>query len=380
MKSFFKNFFLSLFFYSFVLSADSNSDLLNSAGIGDLEGVKKSLAKKANINAKDSIGTTALMFAANNDHFQVVKFLVDNNADVLAQNYKGWRASLLAGVRANTFIQKYLEEIEKNIAESRTTGIVLSVSGDVFWGNKKLQAGDRILEKQTIYVSQNATCDLQVKQSESEFNLRLRGNSVFTFQFKEVEGGSIFSGYLKQGSMLVKVGKIFSGEKVQTLTPTSVAYFNGSSLYEVNVDSEDNSKISVLEGVIKVRIRATEIEEDEVFEKTPEVRTLVSSLENNEQVIMKGSYIDLPHKKQKEILEKANAETLYKRATTKEFSTDVIPILTLTNSEKPTIKNLPIPYVSAKEKESAGLIGIEPAKLKNASETQKILQLIGSRK
>ena len=95
---------------------------------------------------------------------------------------------------------------------------------------------------------------------------------------------------------------------------------------------------------------------------------------------MKGSYIDLPHKKQKEILEKANAETLYKRATTKEFSTDVIPILTLTNSEKPTIKNLPIPYVSAKEKESAGLIGIEPAKLKNASETQKILQLIGSRK
>ena len=83
------------------------------------------------------------MFAANNDHFQVVKFLVDNNADVLAQNYKGWRASLLAGVRANTFIQKYLEEIEKNIAESRTTGIVLSVSGDVFWGNKKLQAGDR---------------------------------------------------------------------------------------------------------------------------------------------------------------------------------------------------------------------------------------------
>ena len=180
--------------------------------------------------------------------------------------------------------------------------------------------------------------------------------------------------------MLVKVGKIFSGEKVQTLTPTSVAYFNGSSLYEVNVDSEDNSKISVLEGVIKVRIRATEIEEDEVFEKTPEVRTLVSSLENNEQVIMKGSYIDLPHKKQKEILEKANAETLYKRATTKEFSTDVIPILTLTNSEKPTIKNLPIPYVSAKEKESAGLIGIEPAKLKNASETQKILQLIGSRK
>ena len=64
---------------------------------------------------------------------------------------------------------------------------------------------------------------------------------------------------------------------------------------------------------------------------------------------MRGSYVDLPQKKQKEILEKANSDTLYKRATWEEFSTEVIPVLSLPDSEKPVIKNLTVSNVSAKD-------------------------------
>lgn len=380
MKFLYNFFFLTLVFFSISIFADSNIDLLKFANAGNLDGVKKAIQQKANINFKDSEGTTALMFAANNDHFPIVKYLVDNNADVLAKNNSGWTASILAGVRRNKFTQKYLEEIELNIQESRVTGIILAITGNVYVENKKLQLGDRILEKQTIFVEKNATCDLQIKNSESEFNIRLRENSVFTFQFKEQNGEKIFYSFLKQGSMLVKVGNVFPSEQVRTLTPISEVYFNGSSVYEVNVDKEENSRISVYAGVVKLRIRAKEIEENNLIENSPEIKLLIYGLEKNEQIIMRGSYVDLPQKKQKEILEKANSDTLYKRATWEEFSTEVIPVLSLPDSEKPVIKNLTVSNVSAKEKEAINLLKVDPAKLKNTSESIEILDLIKNRK
>ncbi|HNE56420.1 MAG TPA: hypothetical protein PK079_24880, partial [Leptospiraceae bacterium] len=60
-----KLFFL-LCFMTFTVYADPNIELLSSASIGDLDGVKKSLAQNADINFRDSLGTSALMFAANN--------------------------------------------------------------------------------------------------------------------------------------------------------------------------------------------------------------------------------------------------------------------------------------------------------------------------
>ena len=39
------------------------------------------------------------MFAANNDYFPIVKYLVDNKADVLAKNTNGWTAAIMAAAR-----------------------------------------------------------------------------------------------------------------------------------------------------------------------------------------------------------------------------------------------------------------------------------------
>ena len=79
--------------------------------------------EKADIHFKDSLGTSALMFAANNDHFSVVKYLVDNKADVLAKNTNGWTAAVMAGARGNTLIKEFLEGIERKIKKSQATGI-----------------------------------------------------------------------------------------------------------------------------------------------------------------------------------------------------------------------------------------------------------------
>lgn len=85
--------------------------------------------------------------------------------------------------------------------------------------------------------------------------------------------------------MLVKVGNVFPGEQVRTLTPISEVYFNGSSVYEVNVDKEENSRISVYAGVVKLRIRAKEIEENNLIENSPEIKLLIYGLEKTNKLL-----------------------------------------------------------------------------------------------
>ena len=307
------NFVFLLLLSVSVLYGEPNADLLDSASRGDLDGVKNAISQKANINFKDSNGTSALMLAANNNHFQVVKFLVDNKADILSKNMYGWTAAVMAGARGNTLIKEFLESEEKQLVRSRATGVVLHIAGEVYVENKKLRVGDLVLEDQTVFVAKKSVCDIQVKQSLSEFMLRLKEQTVFTLKYKETPNENVFSGLVKQGSVLFKIKKVFSGEKIQTLTPTTVASVRGTG-YEVSVDKEKNTKISLYEGVARTRIRAPEIEDDASLENTPEIKGLLSSLEDNGQIVSMGNSIDVTSEKQKKILEKANAESLRKNA------------------------------------------------------------------
>lgn len=378
MKLLLKLCFLFLITYSSV-SGEPNAELLESASIGNLEGVKKALSEKAYINVKDREGTSALMFAANNNHFEVVKFLVDNKADVLAKNTNGWTAAVMAGVRGNLFIKEYLEGVEKTIPKSRATGVVLSVVGEVFVENRKLKVGDLISENQTIFVGKKSICELQVKQSLSEFTLRLKEDTVFALKFKEAPTENIFSGFLQQGKALFKIEKVFSGERIQAVTPTTVASVRGTA-FDVETDSDGRSKIYVLKGNVRTRVRATGIEDDDLIEETPEIKKLVSNLDYNSQIIPVGYSVEVTPEKQKSVLEKAEAETLKNRAQRKEFSNAVIPDLSLRCSEKPVTKSMDPNELSTRQKELDDLVGVESAKLKNTSETPDLVTLVENRK
>ncbi len=378
MKLLLKLCFLFLITYSSI-NGEPNIDLLESASIGNLDGVKKALSEKAYINVKDPEGTSALMFAANNNHFEVVKFLVDNKADVLARNINGWTAAVMAGVRGNLFIKEYLEGVEKTIPKSRATGVVLSIVGDTFVDNRKLQIGDLVLENQTIYVGKKSICELQIKQSLSEFTLRLKEDTVFVLKFKEAPTENIFSGFLQQGKALFKIQKVFTGEKIQAVTPTTVASVRGTA-FGVETESDGKTKISVLQGSVRTRVRATGIEDDEIIEDTPEIKKLVSNLDYNAQIIPVGYSVEVTPEKQKSVLEKAEAEGLKNRAQRKEFSNAVIPDLSLRCSEKPVTKSMDQNELSSGQKELDDLVGVESAKLKNTSENPNIVSLVENRK
>ncbi|HNL71249.1 MAG TPA: ankyrin repeat domain-containing protein [Leptospiraceae bacterium] len=365
---------------TFTVYADPNIELLSSASIGDLDGVKKSLAQNADINFRDSLGTSALMFAANNNHFPVVKFLVDNKADVFAKNTNGWTAAVMAGARGNTFIKEFLEGTERKIVASRSSGVILALVGDVTVGNKKINVGDIVEENQTIFVGKKSYCDLQVKQSLSNFTIRVRENSVFSLKFKEKPDENVYSGFLKFGSALFKVGKVFSGERIEVISPTAIAAVRGT-IFDTSVANDGSTKLNVQEGFVQTRIRAPEAEDDTTIEDTIEMKRLTENLERNAQLVPYGYSVETSPKNQRDVLQKMDAENLVKRAKRKEYSTTSIQEVNLKCSEKPKLKKgIEESSVKRSREESESLIGIDGSKLRNTWDRSDLLNLIQNRK
>lgn len=93
---------------------DRNQILLDSAWCGDLERVKECLANGADIEARDDNGKTALMVAVVADSFELVKYLVEQGADINAnlhiENFKATNsvATAMAFFFGYLDIAKYL--------------------------------------------------------------------------------------------------------------------------------------------------------------------------------------------------------------------------------------------------------------------------------
>ena len=62
----------------------------------------------ANVNARSTQGTTALMNASQDPQLDVVKYLVMNEASVNLQNVDGWTALMTAAFRGHTEVVRYL--------------------------------------------------------------------------------------------------------------------------------------------------------------------------------------------------------------------------------------------------------------------------------
>ena len=71
----------------------SGSAIMNAVMLGDIEQVKKLLARLASPNVRDEIsGRTPLIFAAMNGHTEIVKILLEKGAEVEAKDMEGWTA------------------------------------------------------------------------------------------------------------------------------------------------------------------------------------------------------------------------------------------------------------------------------------------------
>jgi len=77
---------LNVFFMTNGSIAQTNAELVlvNAASIGNLEEVKELLKSGVNVNARNDKGSAPLMTAASGGSSVIVRFLLDNGADVNA--------------------------------------------------------------------------------------------------------------------------------------------------------------------------------------------------------------------------------------------------------------------------------------------------------
>lgn len=74
----------------------ANKKLLDSAFLGDAEGLKTALAAGADADAKDREGWTAAMLAASNESEDGMRWLIAAGADLDAKGIDGWTAAMIA--------------------------------------------------------------------------------------------------------------------------------------------------------------------------------------------------------------------------------------------------------------------------------------------
>jgi ankyrin repeat protein len=78
---------------------------------GDLQRSKDLVAYGANVNATSYNGSTALMYAARNNHLSIVKLLIENGADKEIENEKKSTALSLSQTYNSNEVNEYLKSL-----------------------------------------------------------------------------------------------------------------------------------------------------------------------------------------------------------------------------------------------------------------------------
>jgi len=121
MKNLVKIIIVAVVTVLFVGCGANNEALHIPAAKGDLVSIQQALAKGADINAKDIIDQTPLMYAAESGRLDMVKYLVENGADVNAKSFnKHTRGTSLIYAASNNRVDviNYLLDHSANINET----------------------------------------------------------------------------------------------------------------------------------------------------------------------------------------------------------------------------------------------------------------------
>jgi len=105
-------------FCSFALSKDD--ELIRAAEGGNVTRVRQLLNEGAYIEARDGRDRqTALVFASNEGHLEIVRILIENKANINAQDDRGWTALSEASYMGRTAVVEYL--LSKNASTLYST-------------------------------------------------------------------------------------------------------------------------------------------------------------------------------------------------------------------------------------------------------------------
>ncbi len=102
---------------------DLDYELVSASRNGYLEELERLLSEGADVNAKDSIGSTGLMLASEYGHTETVKLLIESGAELNYKNREyGWTALMLSSLKGRMETTEYLISVGSEIDTQDTDG------------------------------------------------------------------------------------------------------------------------------------------------------------------------------------------------------------------------------------------------------------------
>ncbi|WCL49628.1 FecR family protein [Leptospira sp. GIMC2001] len=286
------------------------------------------------------------------------------------------------------------EDPKPDIADSpkisTNTAVVIFTVGDVSIEGVKLKQGDILQPGIKVTTGKKSSCELQVREHESEIVIQLKQNSEFILEDKTGPGEVKSSVTL--GNALFKVNKpLKKGESIQVVAPTFVAGVRGTE-FSLDVAKNGDSKVSVVSGKVSAIHRIAELDDlpTDIIEKSQFLQNSVYKLEENETIIEPGEKVLITKKESDKILNDSRIKEAIKIA--KSSSTDesgtAIALKIDDNFRKTVNVNkeaiIPAPVVQKMEakdlqkqiKEFENLIALEQIKLQDSISTNAELKKI----
>jgi hypothetical protein len=118
-----------------VYKTQEDVSLFNAAKTGDMYNVKLALEEKANINASDRLGQSALMWTGWNGHSEIIKYLVHYNDEQLKLKKKGKN-------------KKYVPLKYKKISQEKYNALFCLIMSNSIQKKEALECMKLLLEKE----------------------------------------------------------------------------------------------------------------------------------------------------------------------------------------------------------------------------------------
>ncbi|MGL4677490.1 MAG: ankyrin repeat domain-containing protein [Brevinema sp.] len=192
-----------------------NNSIHQAARAGDLDKIKQLVKFGINPKTKNIIGDTALRFATENNHMEVVKYLIEViGLDVNNANQEGTTALIVATFNNNPDMIQYLTHMGANVNQTASASVIRTV-GDVeqelvITGWTALMAAAQLGYDDSVKMLLDSGANINATDSDNWNAL------LFAVQ----------NGYVETAQLLIERGINYNIESVDNHTALSLATLN----------------------------------------------------------------------------------------------------------------------------------------------------------